>query len=296
MSGSLVARRPGGTGLQWAAPASTQTESMAMTQFEGFVGKRRRSFLIGSIGALGAAATGLSSGLARAQAGAAINGVWNLNANYYPGTLDIRQGGDGSLDGSTMYGEPIRGFYSPVQGKVVLLRGPATRPTQVFVGTVTGTGSNSRINGSFYALTPSMGATRVRNRFNFVASRPPLAFGPEPLVGQAAGPGCLNRSFVVYNRPSEYRSWTMPLVFDSAPCISDSLEENFDTDRFYGHYASGSGSLVFMRLNGGAPAQFYSARVDPYWFEQQIGGSFCALTSGMGAGTERIEYDWWAHG
>jgi hypothetical protein len=251
----------------------------------------RRRMVLGSLGALSASAVGLVPSQALAQVSPSIDGVWNFNGNGYLTGLVVRQGSDGSLAGSTLYGEPVDGFYSPQEGRFVLLRGPAARPTQVFLGTV----SAGLLSGVFYALTPGMGATPQLHTFHFVASRPPLHYGAATAeAGPPTAVECLDLHYTAYNRPREFSNWTMRLSLEQFACHGGTVSGLLDGDVIYGHYAYGSGSLAFMRLHAGMPAQFYRARVEQIAFHIALLGYFTALTPGMGASLQRIDYDWWA--
>ena len=63
------------------------------------------------------------------------------------GTIVVRQSPDGQLSG-TIYGEALRGFYSPVQRVAVLMRGPAAAPIQAYVAQVSANGRS--MSGRFY--------------------------------------------------------------------------------------------------------------------------------------------------
>ncbi len=255
---------------------------------------KRRGFGIVMLTNLMAAGLGAA---APAWAQTSMAGIWSINGNGYPGGISLSQQAGGELFGTIYSGEWAQGFHSSGSRIAVLLRGSPYRPTQAFVGELDGATNEWR--GTFYALNNAMGGTAARNAFGFRAVRGNSGNVnySQPVLGPAAAQ-CLTPNFTVHNRPSEYANWTfsLNLVNPSPPfgCITGEFEGTIAGDPIYGHYAPGSGSIVFLRMNAGTPSQFYVGQVTGGTFldPQRIVGSFYALTYSMGATTSRMRYDW----
>ena len=258
--------------------------------------RRRISLsLIGAFGStLGAAALVLPTP-ARAFSSGDISGVWRIDGNGFLGDMILVQQPGGEISG-TMYGsDDVRGYFVPSSGLVVLMRGPVARPSQAFIGTVSSNGVH--LSGSFYALSTGAGATATRHVFGFRAVRPswPDPVSYPPALGPVSVPS-LASNHTVYNRPSEFPAWTLPLRFNhpaGSTFISGDITGSFAGDAVYGHYAPGSGSLVMLRPTAGQAGQLFLANVALGWWGSQVmAGWFYALTPGMGASPERMRYDW----
>jgi hypothetical protein len=254
--------------------------------------RNRRGLVLSLLTGIVAASLGMP-----AQAQSSMAGNWSINGNGYPGGLGLNQGPNGELSGTIYNGDDVFGFHSTGSRIAVLLRGPQHAPTQAFVGDIDASGNEWR--GKFYALTAGMGANATRNTFGFRAVRgsAPYVYYGDPALGPAAV-NCLVPNFTVNNRPSEFPAWTFALTLTnpSPPfgCISGEFTGSIAGDPIYGHYAPGSGSIVFVRMNGGLPAQLYYGQVSggALFSPQRITGSFYALTGGMGASSTRMRYDW----
>jgi hypothetical protein len=255
---------------------------------------KRRGLGIGMLASLVAAGLGIA---APSWAQTSMAGTWSINGNGYPGNIILSQQAGGELFGTIYNGEWVDGFHSSDSRIAVLLRGSPFKPTQAFVGELDGATNDWR--GTFYSLNTAMGGTAARNAFGFSAVRGNsgnVSYSA-PVLGPAA-PHCLTPNFTVRNRPSEYTNWTFSLNLDnpSPPfgCITGEFKGTIAGDTIYGHYAPGSGSIVFLRMNANRPAQLYVGQVTGGTFlnPQRIAGSFYALTYGMGATTSRMRYEW----
>lgn len=231
----------------------------------------------------------IAAGTAWAQGTASLAGIWKINGNGWPGDLVIDQAADGALSG-TIYGETMRGFHSSSQRLAVLLRGPLAAPIQAFIAEVSADGHS--LSGTFYLLNATdAGATPGRNSFSFAARRSGAA---APAIGpptqSPAGPTALARDFTVFNRPAEFgqaQRFSMSLV-DGANGAVTGIAFG---DPVAGHYAGGTGTLVFVRMSGGLPYQVFIGRVGTA-APGEISGEFYPLTRGAGASLSRIRYDW----
>ena len=109
-------------------------------------------------------------------------GVWSLNGNGYPGTLNITLvDGAGNVYG-TMYGQPIKGFWSEAAQELVIYRAiggttSSTPPEAIqiytgykFPGSVSNPNGSQRLAGYFEAFAGT-GATAPRHRFGWYASK-----------------------------------------------------------------------------------------------------------------------------
>lgn len=214
-----------------------------------------------------------------AQAGAAsFAGLWRLNANGFPGDINVQQAADGTLAG-VVYSEPLTGYFAPGERMAVWLRGQPAQPMQVYIAQVSPDGS--AMAGRFYGLNASnSGATPARNVFAFSAQRAaPPGHPGEPAA--AAGPASVSGALPVV---ANGHAGTLQLA--QAP--DGSLKGSLYGDRIEGHYAAGTGSIAFLRFTGAQPVQVYVGTATA----QGLRGEFYALTGGAGATPQRMRYEW----
>lgn len=223
-----------------------------------------------------------------------LTGDWDLLANGQSGRLKLQHLANGFMAGSMYQADhTLSGFYCPTAQQIVLVRQVDGDIGQVFVGQVLRQGLV--ISGTFYALKQTWGATHAQNAFSFIATRPPLSAptGMPPLSLGRPGRVCLPPRYWMKNRPAEFHAnWLVELHFTQLlfSCVGSNLTGNLGGTDFFGHYAYLSGSLVFLRMLGSEPFQFYRGQVtEP---AASLAGDFFALTTGAGASTQRIMYDW----
>ncbi len=256
---------------------------------------RRRRLGLGVLGALGGAAAAWLPTPARAYSGSDVSGTWRIDGNGHRGGMELVQHASGEISGFMYDGDDVRGYFVPATGLVVLMRGPVSRPMQAFIATLSPDGLH--LSGSFYALGAAAGASSTRHVFGFRAVRPswPDPTSYPPALQSASAPS-LASAYTFFNRPSEFPAWTLPLRFNPTPgslFIAGDITGSLAGEPVYGHYASGSGSLVLARPTGGQIGQFYVARVNlGAWGSQTVLGWFYALTPGMGASPQGMRYDW----
>jgi hypothetical protein len=96
-------------------------------------------------------------------------GGWQVVANAHASPLILNVGPQGEVAG-WMFDEPIIGHYAKDAGTIAFLRGGARTPSQFYQGRIVGQGHAARLEGEFYALKVSGGASPDRNVFEFSAS------------------------------------------------------------------------------------------------------------------------------
>lgn len=124
------------------------------------------------------------SGVAGPERVEGVLAVYNRPAEFgtsQAGTLDLRQGQDGTLTG-TVFGSPIYGLYAAQTGTAAFVRLADDRPFQFFVGRAAG-----GLKGDFFALTPGSGATVARVRYDWSTA----AAAAAPSAGAFVGPSGL---------------------------------------------------------------------------------------------------------
>ncbi len=260
-----------------------------------------RRAIIGS--ALGAAAlTGLGAAPASAAPTPSIAGTWKINANGYVGDLVVEQAKDSSQCTGTMYGEPIRGHYSALQGVAVLFRRLTifTPAAQVFVGQVAASGRH--MAGSFFALTPGYGASQQRIEYSFGAQRGTRAPSIPPAPYHSQGPAGLKGDYPLTGSfPTGSTTRTMQLSEANPGEVYGSIDvSTFDSpwsSTVGGRYAEGTGTLVLRESRGWYPSALLVGNTDTYgptW----IGGTFYQFMRDTSTGStlvglwEPIAYDW----
>lgn len=228
---------------------------------------------------------------------------WMINGNGWPGALSISQALPGGAVQGTMYGDRVVGYFSKVERTMVLVRysSASLRPMQAFVGSV---GADGRTwSGRFHGLDVNWsGASEWANTWSFSATRGTASAPPAPpaVVAGAPGPRFLSPAFNFYNRPQEFGTTRMSLLEVTVGRFSNPGQGQIDGtlfgDEFIGTYSQHTGSLVFLRLSGGEPAQLYVGRVEGGAAAERdasnMSGVFYALTEGMGADESRQTYDW----
>ena len=210
-----------------------------------------------------------------------LSAVWRLNGNGFLGNLTLEQVQDGALSG-TMYGDPVVGYYASGERIAVLLRGPLNKPIQAFVAQVTPDGLS--LSGNFYALNASSsGGTASRNVFSFSAQRGPSTDPSNPGQPQSAsGPNIIAGSHDLNG--NGHRGF-----LQVSQAADGTLSGNVYGNTLEGHYATGTGSVAFLRYSAsGQPFQLYVGRVTA----SGMNGNFYALNAGAGASSQRVRYDW----
>jgi alpha-tubulin suppressor-like RCC1 family protein len=222
------------------------------------------------------------------------SGPWKLNGNGWPGDVTVEQAADGRLSGS-IYGEKIIGFYASGERVGVWLRVPAgLEPMQAFVGEASADGLN--FSGRLYALnTLIAGGSSERNVFSFKARRAapgatpavvPSDPGVLPPAPAQQGPASVAGTYQIRGNGS-----TGTMVLNQA--ADGALTGTIYGQRLDGHYASGTGSIAFIRSSSGAgvfsPYQLFVGTVTP---RGGLRGDFYALSSGAGASMARMKYSW----
>lgn len=234
------------------------------------------------------------------RGGGNLAGRWQINGNGWPGDLDLTQDADGRVTGTIYGGEPVQGFYSRSERRLVLLRGPATRPIQAFVGDVSTDGE--RWQGQLYTLdTGASGGHFARNVFSFAAQRygpAPGALPPVP-VTQGSAPR-LPRWYRYFNRPAELQN-TQPGVLDLSTITFDNqFDGTLYGDPVFGHFVVSTGVLAMVRLRGNMPIQFYVGQAQAWPLQPEADvprftGRFYALNADGGALPSRMRFDWSAN-
>lgn len=215
-----------------------------------------------------------------------LSDTWRINGNGFPGEIVVRQSPDGQLSG-TIYGEAMRGFYSPAQRVAVLMRGPAAAPIQAYVATVSVNGRS--MSGRFYALNAgSAGGGTARNVFGFTARRGTAVAAPRPVrPASPPGPAAIERDFDVFNRPAEFgRSQRGALSLTVGG--DGEVRGSIFGEPLLGHYARGTGTLAFVRMRGGEDFQLFVARP----LAGSFAGDFYTLTVAAGGSIARVKFDW----
>jgi alpha-tubulin suppressor-like RCC1 family protein len=220
------------------------------------------------------------------------SGSWKLNGNGYPGDVTVQQALDGRLSGR-IYGEGIIGFYAPGERVGVWLRVPAgLEPMQAFVGEASADGLN--FSGRLYALnTLIAGGSSTRNVFSFKAQR--AAPGATPVVPSDPGvlppaPAQQGPDSVAGTYQIKGNGYTGTLNLIQAR--DGTLTGTIYGQRLNGLYASGTGSIAFIRSSSPSlvtPYQLFVGTVTP---QGGIKGDFYALTGEAGASTTRMKYSW----
>lgn len=229
-----------------------------------------------------------------------LAGRWQINGNGWPGELDLTQEADGRIAGTIYGGEPVQGFYSRSERRMVLLRGPLKRPIQAFVGDVSADGE--RWQGQLYTLdTGASGGSYSRNVFAFAAQR----YGPAPSllpavpVTQGSAPR-LPRWYRFYNRPAEFQNTQMGWLDFSTIALDNQFDGTFYGDPAFGHFAAATGVLAMVRSRADVPMQFFVGQAQA-WPRQpeadvpRFVGRFYALSAEGGALPSRMSFGWSAN-
>jgi hypothetical protein len=221
-----------------------------------------------------------------AQSVVNLTGRWRINGNHFPGDLVLQQAPDGTLSG-TIYGNPLTGYHASAARSAVMLRGPASRPDQVYVATISADARS--MSGVFYALNAANGgASMARNVFPFRVQRgttsTPSSPGSLPSF-TAGGPASIDGTYEI-----DGNGFRGPLVI--AQSADGALTgTRVYTDPIYGHYAQGTGTMVFVRERGGRPFQVFTGTA--YGSNPPIlNGNFLPLNAGGGASAERLLFRW----
>lgn len=213
-----------------------------------------------------------------AAAAAGVGGAWRINGNGFVGDIAIQQGADGALTG-TVYGDPLTGWHAPGERSVLFLRGPSGRPIQFLVAQLAPDGS--ALGGRLFALNAhSAGGSSARNVFGFSAQRQGTPANPA-LPGAMPGPPSVAGSYTINGN-----GFVGPLVLVQA--ADGGISGTVYNDRIEGHYAAGSGSLVFVRYSGAAPIQVFTGTVAA----GTLRGDLHALLPAAGASAQRARFDW----
>ncbi len=164
----------------------------------------------------------------------------------------------------------------------VWLRGPAGEPIQAFVGQVSPDGLS--FSGRLQALNATnSGGAPARNVYAFSALRAAASAPGNPgLPGSAAGPASIAGAHQVSGN-----GYIGPLQLNQAP--DGTLSGTIYGNPVEGHYASGTGSVAFIRYSGsGQPFQLFVGTVNA----QGMRGEFYALNSSAGASPQRMKFEW----
>lgn len=212
------------------------------------------------------------------SATAAVAGAWRINANGYPGDLLLQQTGEGAVSGS-MYGEPVFGWSAAGERTLALLRGPIGRPIQFYVAQHTPDGA--LLDGLFYALNATTaGGSTTRNVFGFRGLRSEVPAN-KPSPARASGPPNLSGGYTI-----DGNGYVGTLTLAQGP--DGTLNGTAYADRIEGHYASGTGTVAFVRFSGATPSQVFVGSV----VGDELRGDFFALTAAAGASAQRVRFGW----
>lgn len=228
-----------------------------------------------------------------------LSSVWRINGNGWNGALDLRQASDGRITGF-MYGDPVQGFYSRAERRLVLLRGPLQRPTQAFVGDISADGEQWQ--GRLYTLdTGPSGGSFSRNLYAFSASRYGAAPTTLPSLPVTQGTGArLPRIYYFNNRPLEFRNTQSGILDFMTVAADNSFAGTLYGDPVYGHLALASGVLAMVRMRGDVPIQFIVGQAQAWprqqeWDIPRFEGTYYALNDDGGVLPLRMTFDWTAN-
>jgi hypothetical protein len=229
-------------------------------------------------------------------------GSYTIHANTTLGQLSIQQSaaGPGQIEG-TILGDRLEGYFALGSRQVVWIRYSGSTPAQAYVGTHSGQSTpalpsipnirSSELQGTFYALSGSGGASPQRNAWGFRAWGPftlqqnPLPPNINPPASSTPHPAPAGPWWVTGNQSES----TLALEVAADGAVTGWIFG----EPIVGHYASVAGTIAFLRLHNGQPIQFYQGRSVQIDFDPITGqgifelqGSFFALDEANGGASQ----------